>query len=202
MLNKPLTLINALVLGISAVISWGCGPYVWAWLRPVWWLMVTLLTIAAMFAWADWGAGRAVDHYRSLREAWTITPQLKMMDKYQNLRPEIVELMMRETPSISVLSGEPVPAFYLRLGGDEVPFDFIHQFVSYGDDTYLCPVRYWAEGTRQREWATMLTNHFVMIGYADVAAGNHPARWVEKTRALRWIGLEDGQLGKVAKVYV
>lgn len=202
MLSRSTTLFNALVLGFAAIISWAAGPYMWGWLQPVWFLVVSLLSFAALFALADWTTERAVIHYRSLREAWTITPQLRVLDKYTNMRPELVELLMRETPVVEVLAGEPVPAFSLKLGGDSVPYDFIHLYISNGDDSYLPPVRLWAEGSRQREWAQLLTHHFCLMGFAEEAKGSRSARWIEKERALRWIGLVGGQPGMVAKEYL
>ena len=89
-----------------------------------------------------------------------------------------------------MLAGHPSPIYMLKIGAGVIPFEFIHQFLAMGDRDYLCPVGTWSEGAKQREWSQMLTNHLVMMGFADKANSNKPARWVDYAGAMKWMGLE------------
>ena len=53
------------------------------------------------------------------------------------------------------------------------------------------PVRRYGEGTNEREWAQVMTNYFTQKNFAEGAAGNHFARWIDYHGAMQSLGLED-----------
>ena len=94
-----------------------------------------------------------------------------------------------------MLPADPAPVLYaVRMGDESVPYDFVHTFFALADDKYLPPVRQWAEGSINRQFAVLLTNHLILMGYAEPAKGNQAATWINRQRAMRWLGLDDSAL--------
>jgi len=156
--------------------------------------MLAILGAGAIFAWLDWLAYRMMAYWRSQREIDTITAELRNLQVIEHMRPEAIQMVLAMWPMVSIFPGSNGPEFSLEIGGAKIPYVWIDQFLRMGDGEYLCPVRMWSDGSREREWANLLTNWMVMMGFAAEARGMRPARWIERTRGLAAIGiLEDGQ---------
>jgi hypothetical protein len=78
-----------------------------------------------------------------------------------------------------------VPA--LRVENDSIPYWFVEKFYEMSSNTHLVPVRTWGAETRERRWATELTDYLCNFGLARPAAGNQPAAWVNAEAASTWL---------------
>lgn len=153
------------------------------------WSVAGLFYVIAALDLANWIAYQYSARLRNIREAMAITEHVRILQAVANLNDYQARLLESGSPVVKVLAGYPDPIFVLQVGGGEIPFEFIREFLRLSDDVYLCPVRTWAEGTKQREWAQLLTNHLVIMGFAVEARGNQPAHWIDRTGAVRWMGL-------------
>lgn len=154
-------------------------------------LTSAIMTIAALVNCLDWMLWKVTQRVRALYEARSMTEQVQVIRAMAVLNSEQIRLLESSTPVIGVLAGAPSPVRFLRIGGIELTFQFIEEFLRLGDDAYLCPVSTWSEGSKHREHAQVLTNYMLTMGFADNAKGNRPARWINKPGALKWMGLED-----------
>ena len=140
---------------------------------------------------AYWFIFRVTSRVRVIMEMRGVTEQVLIYREFARLNEYQLKTLQVLSPSVLFMPGKPFPTTYLlRVGGGEVPYDFIHQFLDLGDRMYLCPVGTFAEGTNQRRWAQLLTHHLVNQGFAEQAAGNRPARWLDMAGALNWMGLD------------
>jgi hypothetical protein len=137
--------------------------------------------------WFLWKVSRRVDQYHQSR---AVTEKVKIFEQLKQMTPEQIRFLENNSSVVSIIPGTPEPLKMLRLGEVEIPSTFVEQFVRLSDETYLCPVGSWNEGTRHREYAQLLTNRLILCGLAEHAAGNRPAKWVDKQGAMKWMGLE------------
>lgn len=146
--------------------------------------------IAALVYWLDWLVWSAVARYKQYREALSITEKVRVIQAVAQLNEVQIRLLESGTGVVEVMAGAPNPSYVLRVGSATVPFEFIEQFLDLDDAAYLCPVSTWTEGSKRREWAQLITNHLVLMGFAEIHNGNKAARWVDRPGALKWIGLD------------
>lgn len=178
-------------MGMAAVAVYALGMAVDdAALRMALLGVIAGLGLGAVFSLIDWGIHRLVHYARLAREMETITPELRRLQVLEQMRPEALQLVMWLMPRASVFPGSPGPSLSLALGEVNIPYEFVDQFIEMGDGDWLCSIRTWGEGSSQRDWAMVLTNFFVMSGFAEAARGNRPARWRDKAGALAAIGME------------
>jgi hypothetical protein len=149
-----------------------------------------VLFLASAVKGLDWLWWLIVARFKQVREAMALTEKVKVIQAISLLNDAQIRLLESGTGVIEVMAGAPNPSYVLRVGGATVPFDFIEQFLNLDDGAYLCPVSTWTEGSKRREWAQLLTNHLVLMGYAELHNGNKAARWVNRQAALAWIGLD------------
>lgn len=159
-------------------------------LKTLYQVIAAILFVAALVYGLDWFAWSMLARYKQYREALSITEKVKVIQAISVLNDAQIRLLENGTGVVEVMAGAPDPSYVLRVGGGAIPFDFIEQFLSLDDGDYLCPVSTWTEGSKRREWANLLTNHFVMMGFAHLHNGNKAARWVDRPGALKWIGLD------------
>lgn len=126
---------------------------------------------------------------RLFYEAKATTERVRVIQLLGALNDEQLKALGAGAVEVNVLGGSPGPLFTLTVGEGKIPYSFIREFLSQGDDTYLCPVGLYSEGTKRREWAQWLTAYFIMFGFAERASGNRSARWANKGAALAYIGL-------------
>lgn len=176
--------------GAGAGLAWW-GGRVGADLHGLAEIGAALLLFAALLALVNWLSYQVGQRIKEQIEARSYTERVRVLQEVGRLSVEQVRLLELNTPVISVLAGEPEPCYYLRVGGGEVPFQFISRFLELSDRQYLCPVSTWAEGTKNREWAVLLTSHLVLMGFAAPGRGNRPATWNDQARALRWMGITE-----------
>lgn len=133
---------------------------------------------------AHYGAAR----YYEIQRASATTERVKLLEAWSRLTPEQAAAFGATSINlawvISGLDGEVIP-FVLRVPGGEISVSFLETFIVDSDEEYLIPIRRYGEGTREREYATLLTNTFVGNGWAEPARGNLPARWINKPAAER-----------------
>jgi hypothetical protein len=149
-----------------------------------------ILTGSAVVLFVDWIWHRAGHHYRAIQDLRARTAQVRIMELVNQMTPEQIAYANSLQFVIKLLPGEPAPVVYaLQIGDVSVPIDFVRYFISMSDDVYLPPIRQWQDGSLNRQYAVYLTNHLISLGYANPAAGNHAATWIDKARALRSMGL-------------
>jgi hypothetical protein len=153
-------------------------------------LLAGVLLAGAGLVLVNWIVYQVGQRFTEYRDALAITERVKLLQALSTLNPDQVRLLELNSPVVSVLGGEPEPCYYLRVGGSEVPFQFIEQFIERGGPEHLAPVGSWSEGSKQRAWAEALTNYLVVLGFAELARGNRSARWLDQARAMKWIGIQ------------
>jgi hypothetical protein len=165
----------------------------WAdWLRFFLGCAGMLFLIVAIFSLWETFTFRANERLVEYQRAMAITENVAMLQALGKLNPEQLKAIDRYIPTVDLVAGDIGPLYILRLPmNQECPMTFVRDFLRSGDDDYLQPIRSYAEGSRQREYAQNLTSWMHFQGWCDEAAGNRPARWTNKARALRALGLTD-----------
>ena len=143
-------------------------------------------------AWAAWIGRLIIESQREIKRTAIITPTTEMLKQLGKLRPHQIEAWLsipakfRMTPAVA-----GAIAVY-DMDGEEIPADFVWEFLEECGDAYLKPIRSYSDGSNGREWAKAITAFFVLRGFAVDSAGNLPARWTKgKEQALSWFYLEE-----------
>jgi hypothetical protein len=151
-----------------------------------------VLSIVALMTAANWTVYQATLRARAAIDARTETERVKILRAISGMTPDQTHYAESMNGYIVLLPGEPSPVlYYLGIGSERVPYEFIHQFVEYSGKEYLCPVGQFPDGSDRRKWSILLTNHLIMLGYAEKASGNRPAKWKDYKGAMRSLGLEE-----------
>ena len=163
----------------------------WAdWLRLFLVCSGLLFLIVALVSLWDVVAFRANEHLLERNRANAITERVALVQALGKMNVDQLKALDHYIPMVDVISGDAGPIYVLRLPmNEECPMMFVKEFIRSGDDEYLQSIRSYREGTREREYAQMLTSWMTFQGWVSGAAGNRPARWVDKERALRALGM-------------
>jgi hypothetical protein len=192
MLDQGPRLWVGVVLGLMAVGIYVAGSQVDAlWQRMLALGCLVVVGGGAGFSLLDWAAVRWISHWRMVREAESMTPELRNLQVIERMRPEAIQLVLAMMPVVNVLPGANGPSFSLVVGGGSIPYEFIDKFLRMGDGDWLCPIRQFGEGSREREWAQLLTNWMVLMGYAEGPRGMRPARWMDRVGGMTAIGIHE-----------
>jgi len=159
------------------------------WIREFLAFCGIVMAVGATVTAVNWMAHNYAARLLEVNRATAMTERTMLLDKLQRLSAEQIGVLNSYVPVIEILGGAPGPIYVLRTGDDKIPMTFIEGFINRGDGGYLCPVGTWSEGSREREWATSFTRWVILLGFAEEASGNRPARWVNVKTALQWIGL-------------
>jgi hypothetical protein len=111
------------------------------------------------------------------------------------MTPEQREAFGRQRAEIEVVASNVAPLYTLVLPFARVDWPFLEGFIAAGTAEYMTPIRRYGEGTQHRAWAEAITDYMVGEGYAKLAEGNQPAKWVSqraRAQGLRSIGFEEG----------
>lgn len=136
---------------------------------------------------------RIIGAWEAARYAEAVTrPEIVLFDRAAKTDPEQLKFMRDYIPMISAIGGSAGPLYSWRTLRGEVPLSFVRDFldmtVKDGSRYFLPPVRTWADGSREREYAQWLTSHFETCGLAQGAIGNKSAEWKNYDFALMWSG--------------
>lgn len=164
------------------------GGVVWVTLAV--WMLGLAMAVAAAVGMVDWVAGLAIRRLVELRRALTVTERVVLLERISRMDAEQLEFARQYAPRVEMASGDAGPALFLRVIGDTIPMNFVEAFLDESDEQFLKPVRDFSEGSIERRWAEAFTAWCVWMGYAAEAGGNRPARWIERERALRALGLK------------
>lgn len=187
-LGQPILL--GLLAILALVLSWQ-GNGIPEPVRLVASLMGILLLIAAAIATVNLLTYESNQRLAEYRRAMAISERVALVDKISHLTKDQLGMIDKYIPMVEVISGDAGPVFMLRVfGAENIPYSFVTEFLAQGDINYLAAIRNWAEGSREREWAQHLTEHAIFSGWAVSAAGNRPARWIARNRAIKALGLE------------
>lgn len=182
-----LTVILAILGAIGFALSYGMDVTIRS---SIIGMIGVILLVAALVTGIDWIWYRAIRHYRQIKDAQMTTPQVKIMQSIQAMTAEQLGFANSLATIIRMMPGEPAPMLYaIQIGDESIPFDFCKTFVELSDNEHLPPVRQWPSGSLNRHYAEMLTNHLVLMGYAQTARGNQSATWIHKLNAMRSLGL-------------
>jgi len=192
MLDRPPSLPPVILTGILAgclmIASYAIGAGIVAAMIG---LAGAALAVGSVVSFIDWMMHRAAVYYRARQDANSETPQVRVMRELARMTPEQIALANSLQAVIQLIPGDPAPVLYaVRIGDESVPYDFVRTFVALSDERNLPPIRQWPDGSIYRQYAVLLTNHLILMGLAKASAGNQSAAWVNKTRAARWLGLE------------
>jgi hypothetical protein len=194
MLEQPPRMITWLFLALIAVFLYWLAGYALetpANILPGLMSLVFLITAATCgIDWFLWKVSRRVDQYFQAR---AITEKVRLFEQIKGMTPEQIQFMENNSSIVSVIPGTPEPLHMLRLGTIEIPMTFVEEFMRLSTEDQLCPVGSWNEGTRHREYAQLITNRLILIGYATHASGNRSAKWTSggKAEAMKWMGMEE-----------
>lgn len=145
---------------------------------------------AAIVNMAYWLAYRVAAQWRMLVAARAVTERVEIMRTIEKMQPHHLRYLETVDPTVITLPGSPGPVVMLmRISGVEIPYEFVAQFFDASQGPYLVPVGTFAEGSKQRQWATVLTSHFVAQGFAERAVGNRSAKWRDRKAAEGWVNL-------------
>lgn len=164
----------------------------WRW-YAVW---EPLLFAAAAFGFAclylaDWLTWRFGERLHEIQNARSMSERVKMLEILSGLTSEQLELLNEYAPVMEVIAGNSGPIYQLVVLHDHaIPMTFIEQYLSLGDQVSMYPIRR-LRSEQEREWAAWFVEYMTMMGYAQPAAGNRPARWRDYRGAIRALGLQD-----------
>lgn len=145
---------------------------------------------AALVNAAHWMLYRVVAQVRLIVMSRAQTERVLIMQIIAQMQPHHLNYLSTIDPMIITLPGDAGPVVMLmRINGVDIPFDFVMQFFEQSEGSYLVPVGSFAEGTKQRNWAVLLTAHLITQGFAERANGNHSARWTNREGAERWFNM-------------
>lgn len=170
-----------------------------AWRQEKWpeWLRATLVVIGLVFLlWAvftsiDVIVYRANKRLMERRLALARTERVVLIEAIRHLTDQQIGILSQYTPIFELIGGgDHGPLMYLRTMDGNVPVRFIERFLELGGEEYLCPVRQWSEGSREREWAEAFTRFSIAMGWASRGAGPYPAKWISMDRAYKALGYE------------
>jgi hypothetical protein len=145
----------------------------------------------------DYIWARGVMYYQRIQKVRMQNSTSLIMESIRFMTPEQLQFAQSMQTVINWLPGQPAPVIHsISMGGTSVPFSFVKMFVALSDNQYLAPVRQWPDGSLYREYAVILTNHLIMLGYASIPRGNHSAGWIDKRGAMMCLGLmlPDGRM--------
>jgi hypothetical protein len=132
----------------------------------------------AFLTW-DWLAARVADNTAAIRDALTVTPASRLAEAISEMEPWQADMMRRHAVEISlIVNPDAYPSYVIHAPNADVPLDFAAEFIGLTVYPHLCPVRHWSDGSRERSWATALTDLIVIHGWASPAVGNQSARLV------------------------
>ena len=168
-----------------------------AWKESGWpdWVRIVLVGIGgfmlllAAVTLINWIVSNFNERLLEYHTAMAHTERTAMLDTISHMSAEQVSILNQYVPVVEILAGLPGPVYRLVTPTCTVPQTFIDEFLIRSTDEYLAPIRSWSDGTKEREWAEMITQLWIVMGFARQAAGPHPAAWVQKRDALRSIGI-------------
>jgi len=193
MLTRP-RLGTVIIYGLLVIATWVAYKFLDG--KPVWQLALVgvglVWLVAAGFALVDWGLYIGGVRLLAYRQAMAITPYLELVKSLSMLRPDQAKIVPIEMyrATVEILGGEDGPEYMLRTPWGPVPRWFVEEFLDQSSDQFLYPIRRFADGTSERDWATWLTDWFVHV--AQIALpheGSHSAAWRDGSMRVRAYGL-------------
>lgn len=115
----------------------------------------------------------------------------RMTHQVLQATPEQAKIISSLTAIIICEAGSGDPIWRLRIADTEWDWDTVSDFVRQSKGPYLAAVGEWSEGSPGRSLAQKATALLIARGLAEPAAGNRPARWVDRAGGLRAIGMEE-----------
>lgn len=158
-------------------------------------LLALVLVFFGFLQVLDWIAYKTAVRISAMRQAQTITPEIRLLETLSRIRPEQWAFAVDHgiIPVAELLTTtEGVSPFLRVIGGELVPLSFVSDYMNRSADRspYLLPVRVFSHGSRERDLAQALVNHLVTLGMAEEARGNLPPRLiVSPVIAYRRLGL-------------
>ena len=152
-------------------------------------LAAWIAAIAGVVQFAGWLGERIASIQIQLARAAATTERVALLDKISRMTADQLEYAKAYVPVIEVISSSDGPVYLLRVSGGTVPLTFAAQFLGADTGEYLQPLRSFSDGSHERAWADSLTAWAIMQGWAAESQGNRPARWIDRDKALRSIGL-------------
>ena len=193
MLDRPPSMLLWIVLaaasGVCVEMARRSGPEDF---QSLFLVLAAVLAVAAGLCALDWLLYKAGGQIRMVYEIRATTERVKVIQAIGALNDRQIAYLETSTPAVILLPGEFGPVrLYLRVNGVQIPYDFIDLFIKMADDIHLASINTWSDGSQNREWARLLTIHLVSQGFAEQHNGNKAAKWLNKPKALVWLGIEE-----------
>jgi hypothetical protein len=191
MLENAPRMMNWIALALLAVICWWSADNLFEPpINLIPGLFAFVFALAGAVSCTDWMLYKVSQRVRSIYDSRAVTERVKLIQALSVLNDNQLKALENTSVQVSVMGGQPGPIYSLKVGSENITFDFVREFINMGDDDYLCPVSLWAEGSKKREWAQALTAYFISFGFATRHNGNKAAKWTNKPGALAWIGMD------------
>lgn len=121
------------------------------------------------------------------------TPESLILSIIARMTGTQLAVLEKNVPAVLVTGGNQGPRFELKTPGGNVPFEAVREFFKRSPNGSIAPIRAYSEGSAARQYAQWLTDYFVFHGFARASAGNQSAQWLDRTRALQFIGLVEDE---------
>lgn len=157
------------------------------------WLRGFLVFAGVIFlAWAIFTTIDLIRYRVNLRmreqlAAAAVTERVLMLRELRHMNRDQMDALSRWTPTLEIIAATTGPVTYLNTFGVLIPMVFIAEFLQDGEGPYLCRIRKFGEGTKERQWAELFTRYVVGQGWAERSNGPYAARW--KNQELAWKSL-------------
>jgi hypothetical protein len=187
-LHEPILL--SLMAALCFLLAWKQDHYP-DWLRSLLVFAGLVFMLWAIFTTIDVIVYRTTMRFRDRRMAEAKTERVLLLEAIRHMDQNQIHALSQYVPIFELIGGsETGPLMYLRTFNENVPVSFISEFLSLGDELYMCPVGHWSEGTRERAWAESFTRYAISMGWAGRAAGPYPAKWIKQDLAYTSLGYE------------
>jgi hypothetical protein len=139
--------------------------------------------IGAVIAWADYIAGRSIQHLWMVRRAMAVTPTVELARTIATLRPDQTILMpeARYSAEVGAAAGMNGPEHFLLTPFMNIPLEWLWDYLNERCTRIeLYPVRRYASESMEQRYAQAFTAWATQphLHLAIPANGPEPAKWV------------------------
>lgn len=144
-------------------------------------LLVSAMTGGAVLAWINWIWAHINDRLLETRRAQSVTPITEAADHVSRLTKEQLDFLKMsgyyETIGLFDTDTGLQRALMTQHGG--IPWGIVERELRASTMIGLRAIREYSDGSADREWRRLFTEHCINRGYAMKADGPYAARWID-----------------------